>query len=385
MNNIFKSIGGGNEIGASCYYLCCNNLNFIFDAGIRYESKRRYPSFSELLKLPNLDNFNDINGIFISHGHYDHNGALPLLVSKLNSNKEIICSDYTKDFTEVQLNILKKHAGIPGYSMYEDILVDKAIGMLSTYPLENKIKKNGYTFTFYKAGHIPGAVMTLLEIEDKKILYTGDFSDMSYPLVEKYSLPKIEDLDLLVVNSTSVFKKDDSWKTTWGSGESRVRDLIKRIFLYNQLNIEVNQVSNGVELAILINNELEKTDFKRMGITIFVDDPILKMLEIIKRREGIEFLNIKDFNERENLKNNGIYITLKKSIRLTKVNKIQLNYSLHESYEGIKELILKLKPKKTLITHYQEKDNTTDILVKELKENGYENCEYVINEKEYNF
>ena len=227
--------------------------------------------------------------------------------------------------------------------------------------------------------------MTLLEIEDKKILYTGDFSDMSYPLVEKYSLPKIEDLDLLVVNSTSVFKKDDSWKTTWGSGESRVRDLIKRIFLYNQLNIEVNQVSNGVELAILINNELEKTDFKRMGITIFVDDPILKMLEIIKRREGIEFLNIKDFNERENLKNNGIYITLKKSIILTKVNKIQLNYSLHESYEGIKELILKLKPKKTLITHYQEKDNTTDILVKELKENGYENCEYVINEKEYNF
>lgn len=385
MRNIFKSVGGGNEIGASCYFLGCNGYNFIFDAGIRYESKRRYPSLSELLKGDIMDSFSELNGIFLSHGHYDHNGALPLLVSKLPSTKEIICTDYTKDFTEIQLNILKKHSGIPNYSMYEDILVDKAVGMLSPYPVEKKIERNGYSFTLYKAGHIPGAVMTLLEVERKKILYTGDFSDMSYPLVDSYSLPKIEDLDLLIINGTSVFKKDDRWETTWGSGESRVKDLIKRIFLYNQLNIEVNQVSNGVELAILINNELEKTDFKRMGITIFVDEPIAQMLEIIKRREGIEFVNIKNFDERENLKNNGIYITLKKSIRLTKVRKIQLNYSLHESYEGIKELILRLKPKKTLITHYQEKENNTDILMEELRENGYENCEYVVNEKEYEF
>ena len=53
------------------------------------------------------------------------------------------------------------------------------------------------------------------------------------------------------------------------------------------------------------------------------------------------------------------------------------------NYDGIKELILKLKAKKTLITHYQEKENKEDILIKELRENGYENCEYVVNEKEY--
>ena len=141
----------------------------------------------------------------------------------------------------------------------------------------------------------------------------------------------------------------------------------------------------GIELAILINNELEKSDFKRMGVTIFVDEPIYKMLEIIKEEEKREFVNIEKFVEKDILQNNGIYITLKKSARLLKVKKIQLNYSLHESYEGIKELILKLRAKKTLLVHYQEREGNRDILIEELRANGYTNCEYVINEKEYEF
>ena len=75
MADKFISLGGGNEIRASCHYLCCNRYNFLFDAGIKYEDRRRYPSFSEILKLKEIDSFEDINCIFSSRTHYDHNGG----------------------------------------------------------------------------------------------------------------------------------------------------------------------------------------------------------------------------------------------------------------------------------------------------------------------
>lgn len=97
--NKFISLGGGDEIGSSCYYLQCNGYNFLFDAGMRYENKRKYPSLSGLDKVKEIDSVNDIDCIFISHAHYDHNGALPLLVSKLYDKQEIVCTEYTKEFS----------------------------------------------------------------------------------------------------------------------------------------------------------------------------------------------------------------------------------------------------------------------------------------------
>lgn len=386
MKNFIKSIGGGNEIGASCHYLYCEGYSFMLDCGIRGVERRRYPSFSELLKLPTMDTLNDLDCVFISHGHYDHNGALPLLVSKLTGNKEIVCSDYTGDFTRIQLNILKKHMNMNSYSLYEDVMVDKAVGMLSTYPVGKKIEKNGYSFKFFRAGHISGAVMTLIEVNNKKILYTGDFSEKNYPMVEKYELPLIEDLDLLLVNGVNIWNKEDRWETTWGAGEKRLKEMVKTIILYKKINVEVQQVNNGIELAILLNNELEDSAFKRLGITIYVDEPIGKMLQVITGRSGESYPNIKIFSGKKlNPDEKAIYITFARYAIFKDVMKISVNYSLHESYAGIKELILKLKAKKTLVAHFAENKKENSSLLDDLKEEGYEKCEYIENDRIYEF
>lgn len=386
MEDFIKSIGGGDEIGASCHYVFCNGYNFMFDCGIRGAERRRYPSFSELLKLPTMDTLNDLDCIFLSHGHYDHNGALPLLVSKFISNREIVCTDYTRDFTEIQLNILKKHNNMNNYSIYEDVMVDKAVGMLSTYPIGKRIEKNGYSFTLFKSGHIPGAVMTLVEVDGKKILYTGDFSEKDYPMVEKYELPDIGDVDLLLLNGINIWKREDRWDTTWGDGENKLKEILKTIVLYKKLNVEVGQVNNGIELAILLNNELEDSAFKRLGITIYVDVPIGKMLNVITARSGKKYPNIKMFRGRElNPDENAIYVTFNKNRIFNGIRKINLNYSLHESYEGIKELILKVRARKTLIAHYNEDKKEISTLLDDLHNAGYYSCEYIENEKIYEF
>ena len=381
-NDFFMSLGGGNEIGASCYFVSCDGINFLFDMGIRYVDKRRYPSFSDLLKIPSIDTLNDLDGIFLSHAHYDHNGALPLLVSKILGKKEIICTDYTKEFTKIQFDVLKGYRNNE-YISCEKIMSERAIDMLTEYPIGKKIKKNGYSFTLYKAGHIPGAMMILIEVNGKKILYTGDFSDKSYPLAGKYELPIISDLDLLIINSTSVFKKDDNWNETWGSSTT-VKDILKEIILYKEVNVSIAHVNCGMEIALLLNDVLENTSFKYMGINLYVDEKINSMIEILREKENKEYKFIKMIPSLIETTNN-IYITVHSNENLKEIKKVNVHYSLHETYKGIKDLILKLNPKKTLITHYIASEEKKEILIKDLEKKGYFNCEYVINGEIYDF
>lgn len=380
MNSFFVSLGGGNEIGASSYYLHIDGTNFLLDAGLRYVNKKRYPAFSELSKLPFIDGVNDIDAIFISHAHYDHNGALPLLVSKLIEKKDIFCSEYTKKFSEVQLNILKKRIGIPQYKLYEDVMVDRALGMIKVCPINHKIVNRDYSFTFYDSGHIPGATMIYLEKENKRILYTGDFSDREYVITKKYDLPTIENLDLLIINSTYAHRKEgiDNWKL----GETQLKKVLEHIKLYRKINLKINHVNQGMELAVFLNEELEKKQDE--NIKIYVDEPVYQMLSVLKEGEKREYKNIYLYKGYKRGDSYDIYISLKSRDELKNIVALNLNYSLHSSYDGIKELILNLNPKKTLVTHYSE-ENMTDDLIKDLEELGYFNCEYVKNEEIYEF
>lgn len=380
MNSFFISLGGGNEIGASSYYLHIDGMNFLLDAGLRYVNRKRYPAFSELSKFQFIDGVNDLDAIFISHAHYDHNGALPLLVSKLIEKKDIFCSEYTKKFTEIQLNILKKKMGILQYELYEDIMVDRTLGMIKECPINQRVTNKEYNFTLYDSGHIPGATMIYLERGEKKVLYTGDFSDREYAITKRYNLPTIENLDLLIINSTYAHRKEDI--DSWKLGENQLKKVLEHIKLYKKVNLKINHVNQGMELAIFLNEELENKGNE--NIKIYVDEPVYQMLSVLKEGEKREYKNIHLYQGYKKGDSCDIYISLKNREELKNIVALNLNYSLHSSYQGIKELILNLNPKKTLITHYSE-ENMTDDLIKDLEELGYFNCEYVKNEEIYDF
>lgn len=387
MENFLFSAGGGDEIGASCYYICLKGRNFLLDCGIRYMYKRQYPSLNELTNLMTMDTLNDLDGVFISHGHYDHNGALPLLASKLKNEKiEFMCSDLTGKLTEIQLNILKKHQEIKSYAIYEDINIERAIEKIKGYPVNERIDKMDYSFYFIKGGHIPGATMVYLEVEGKKILYTGDFSDIDYPLTPRYLIPRnidLKNIDLLLINGTRAFNNEAI------ENKRRLKREINRIFggifFEGRILLEVTQINNGMEIAVLLNNHLDEKTWDKGDVKIYIDEAMYQMFQVVcgeEKFERIMPLSKLDMNSKEK----HIIITMKGNrFKFYNYTMKYFSYSLHGSYRGLMDLILKIKAKKTFVVHVDQNQERKGDLVKELQEKGYDGATYIENEKIYEF
>ena len=49
MSDFFIPLGGGNEIGASAYYLSIDGLHILLDCGARLKGTELYPDYERLL------------------------------------------------------------------------------------------------------------------------------------------------------------------------------------------------------------------------------------------------------------------------------------------------------------------------------------------------
>ena len=86
----------------------------------------------------------------------------------------------------------------------------KSKSLASTYdklipvPFMTKIKIKNSDITLFPAGHIPGAAMTLIENDEAKILYTGDFCDFEQFTVKGAEIPDIK-INALICESTYAY------------------------------------------------------------------------------------------------------------------------------------------------------------------------------------
>jgi len=186
--------GAAKEVGRSCIELQTQGDRYLLDAGIKFkEGGLAYPE--KIINLP------DIDGLFISHSHEDHAGALPLF-----EHYKIICPIYCTKLTYAISKILLKDsykiARIrnlhPAYTKVDLKEVEKDVRFVK-YDKEYKHRK--INFTFKNAGHVPGSSMILIEAEGKKILYTGDTKLKTTELV-KGAFTDYKDIDVLIIEST---------------------------------------------------------------------------------------------------------------------------------------------------------------------------------------
>lgn len=153
------SLGGQGELGKNMYVVEVNEDLFMLDAGLMFPEEEMLgidaviPDISYI-----MENKHRLRGIFISHGHEDHMGALAYVLKYI---------DVPVYGAKLTLALIQAHLKEADY--YEDAeFVEITSDTVLEFPEAN--------ITFFKTNHsIPDSVGIVIHTSEGAIVYTGDF------------------------------------------------------------------------------------------------------------------------------------------------------------------------------------------------------------------
>lgn len=345
MNNdiVFIPLGGGQRVGASCYYLRIGESNIILDAGIGIENGIEFNPDFQILLTSFLQSMGQINQIFVSHAHMDHVGyLLPLM--KQATHSSVYMTEITKNLAEYQLY---DKLYLVGRDKEEDyrLAAKGLLERIATVCYMKTMDFKKYKVTFYPAGHIPGAMMMLFETRRRKILYTGDYSLNSTSLTQGCILPEGLDIDTVIM--CGLHAKHPGYKKRSDVMFEQVNYVLKTVGRTAQsIKCKIPQLSKGIEFLKLLN------DWNSSAIPIYLDKSVMNM---VSKMEGLSVpvLNSSNRIMTENRPEEPhIYLTSDKYDRWEKCYKsVKIDFSLHEDFAEMKSFIKKINPKQAVIVH----------------------------------
>ncbi len=197
-----RFLGADREVTGSCYLLDYDGFKVVVDCGL-------YQGDDELEKRNSQDFLfdpQDVNALLLTHAHLDHCGLIPKLV-KHGFRGKIFLTQPTRDIFEITAydtaKIQKEDAMRDPQSqiIYNAGDVVNSLAKCVTVKFNEKMKMTDNFFvTFKHAGHILGSAYLYMEIEDKKILFSGDLGHKGQSIIKPVDYS--EDVDYLIIEST---------------------------------------------------------------------------------------------------------------------------------------------------------------------------------------
>ena len=178
------ALGGADEIGRSALLV---NDSLLLDYGLDTGTQMGYP----LECSP--------DGVVVSHGHLDHAGSVPTLLSG-GARPPVHWTPPTRELALVLArDTLKLHGNTPQCRFTETNL-RRLTQVSHTHGYGEPFEVAGHEVTLLDAGHIPGSAHVLVDDGETRLLYTGDFHTTDQRLVAgSRTRPEV---DVVVTEST---------------------------------------------------------------------------------------------------------------------------------------------------------------------------------------
>ena len=157
-----------------------------------------------------------VSAALITHAHLDHCGLLPKLVREGFTGKVHCTSDTARlaaivlaDAAKMQMEDAE-YAARKGYTehkvplpLFDENDASETIELLTAHPFHQRVEIASDAFvTFHRAAHILGSSLVELEIEGKRVLFSGDLGRKNHPLLSDPDPIPSGAIDALMVEST---------------------------------------------------------------------------------------------------------------------------------------------------------------------------------------
>lgn len=186
-------VGGCEEVGRNMYALEYGSDIVIIDIGVQFPEEDMYGID---LIVPNIEYFThklkNIRGVVLTHGHFDHIGAIPYIIHKLG-NPPIYGLPLTLAL------VAKRQEDFP----------DQPKLNLNPISTQTKLRLGVFDMEFIRLSHsIPDSCMIAINTPEGKVVTTGDFKiDLTPDGTDEAELDRMkklasQDVQLLLSEST---------------------------------------------------------------------------------------------------------------------------------------------------------------------------------------
>lgn len=369
-------LGGGQRVGASCYYLRLGNNNIILDAGTGSKNGIVYtPVLSSLNILPSFYSMNQINHIYISHAHIDHTGYLIDLISQA-SNASVYMTDVTKSLTELQIYD-RIYFGRRKIREENRLKAQADLDKITLVSYMKTLSFPEYKVTFYPAGHIPGAMMMLFEYNNRRILYTGDYSIDPSPLSPACFDLQGKNIDTVIM--CGLHAKHPNYRKNSDKIYDQVFEALNFVGRYGKsVQCSISQLSKGIEFLQVLNEN------NKNNIPIFIERNIMQVINKLESL-GIRVITI-DNKQMTDIQPDYPHILLT-SEQTTRSffysKKINADFTLHEDFSQMKKFIEGINPKQVVLVHCASPYDSNDMTIEqEILMNSDCNTKFIFAEEQ---
>lgn len=208
-------LGGTEEVGRNCTVFEYQDQILVVDLGLGFPEEDM-PGVDYI--IPNTkylqQNSKKIKGVIITHGHYDHIGAVPHVLDRLG-NPPIFTGDLTQKIIEKR----------------QEDYSNVAEPNIQQVKAGNKVQMGDFEVEFFHVNHnIPNSLGVVIKTPAGNVIHTGDFKFDRNPVSEPPTdIPKLASLGkegVLALLADSTNAAEEGFSTS----ETEIKENLNQIF-----------------------------------------------------------------------------------------------------------------------------------------------------------